>query len=123
MCIISFIWICPLIERCESIIPNLESEPNPVEYYSNNSYYVCADGFTDEDGAVVCRENTGTYFIQRGSLERSTLNGTNEIYPYDFQCIGYEDSLCECNTTTQNCASNQVAQVHCNVLGMVFFYF
>ena len=118
-----FTWDYPPIERCESLIPSLESEPNPVEFFSNDLYYVCADGFTDYDGQVVCRENTGTYFITRDSLERSTLNGSNELYPFAFQCVGNEDSLCECNTSVQNCPSNQVAQVHCNVLGKIFSHF
>lgn len=95
---------------------------NPVQYFNQSLFYVCADGFTDNVGQVVCRENTGTDFVTRDSLLRSTLNATHEIYSEVFHCVGSEDSLCQCNTTAQDCSSDLVAQVQCSVVGKIYIF-
>ena len=110
-----FILPHSLVDTCRSYL--IEDE---LEYYSEDIFYfVCDDGFTEEDATVACRENTGTSFANRSSTSLSSINSTNQIFDSAFECVGYEDSLCDCpNTTEVTCASNLVVQIQCEPQGI-----
>ena len=91
---------------------------NEVEYYYDDVFYfICNDGFTYEDAVVVCRENAGTSFAFGNTTSLSALNSTNQIFNSTFQCVGHEDSLCDCPQTEAICSSDLVVQILCDPPG------
>ena len=103
-----------ILDGCEAYAHDSEDTTAVVQYYDGQVwYYLCSDGFTDQNADVICEENFGT------ESETHTLIGTTDLtYGYEIlshrhACVGNEDSLCHCPTIPQNCTSMSAVAIMC----------
>ena len=110
------LYIYTFIDGCESFLPYGDERLVKARYYSEQSwYYICEDGFTEETANVICRENGYTKGVENiTSFERTAEDYF--IYPRQHNCIGDENSLCDCPETNLTCG-NYAVMVECTRQG------
>ena len=106
------------LEGCQTYLYNTSDSYQEVRYFTNGQwYYLCSESLTESDADLICQQygNHGLRSIKSFTLEEATKN--LPIYPYSYNCVGNEDSLCECNTTSQTCNSNTILVLECVIPG------
>ena len=89
-----------------------------MEYFINEKrYYICANGFTNENAEVVCRETAQTSAVMFRNVSELDLQTYANIYPLRHSCVGDEASLCNCSTSQEECTSGYIVEVLCGVPG------
>ena len=68
---------------------------------------------TEAVANVICRENGGIRVSSFNSLPLEQASLTYSIYQQHFNCSGSEESLCDCEITSQTCASKALARLKC----------
>ena len=67
---------------------------------------------------VICRENSNSSAISYKSVPYFGLSNFS-LYDFKFNCNGTEDSLCDCSVTNQTCPSMEIAEIQCNLPGIM----
>ena len=108
-----------LLDGCEAYAHNSEDTTAVVQYYDGQVwYYLCSDGFTDQNADVICEENFGTKMENVTYVNAADLTYGYEILSYRHDCEGNELSLCDCPTTNQTCTSMDVVAIMCQRPGI-----
>ena len=105
------------LEGCEAHVQNpLDLEV--LNIYNGEWYTLCAEGYTDQVGQVVCEE------LDHGQLNQSLIHDqiTTDypISPVSYSCIGNENSICSCETTPISCTNDQIVSIECTPPGKLY---
>lgn len=102
------------LDGCEAHVQNpLDLET--LNIYNDEWVTLCADGYTEEVGEVVCRE------LDHGEVANVVFQNFQETdYPissYSYSCIGSENSICDCVSNLDECSSNRIVLIQCTPPG------
>ena len=82
-----------------------------------NWNYLCANGFTQANAQVVCRENAQSELISHFPTNITDQTYIYQIEGIQYNCIGNELSLCQCPQTPQTCEGEMIINIQCKLPG------
>ena len=109
-----------MIETCSTYPDITSATPTPIQFFSDSFQYLCADGFTQNTAQVVCRENAQVDALTFYGANLSIPASQYTISPFNYECNGTEQSLCECSRSTSTCENTLVAIVQCDLPGIYY---
>ena len=102
------------LDGCEAHVQNpLDLEI--LNIYDGSWYTLCAEGFAEEVGKVVCRELDHGDFLQHTTHD--ILSTDYPISPVSYTCNGEENSICDCEPIQTSCNSDQIVSIQCTPPG------